>query len=345
MRGVTFSYFFAYFLFAYTTKSLSHSHDATLLALASTLACCLVCVAGFIAEAALATSRSQRPVALTVFRRLNEPDVVVAALGSAAVLLASTLAYSQPDVSLLLPLLLMKGGVLLWGPVVDWLRGEVAPNKSRAVLALAALAVALVLWQKFSLSSLGVGVALVCAVVYVVAYFPKIHVMARHKGDVDFLLAEMTLTLAIALPGAFCLALVHALRGVEGAGVVGSLPIALHALQRDLGPLLREPKLYALGLGSEGAGLFGGLLFLAPTAATLNVPLNRCTSLLAGFCATVALWVVGGGALWGYVVRNVYEVGGVVAMCGALVVGLSGGGGKRREVVEVTPLSLVEVAA
>lgn len=341
MIAATLLYLVSYFVFSFSTKYLAAATHASVLVLASTLGCITVCAAALLCEALVARVRHVPSALSRLLPRLRDPDVVVAAAGSAVVLLASTVAYGTRDVSLLLPLLLMKGGVLLWGPVVDWLRGEASATRSKLVLVLAVLAVVLVLWQKFTLASVGVGVALICALVYVAAYFPKIAVMARHRGDYDFLLAEMTLTLAIALPGAATIALVHAVAGVEHASLAVALSAALHALQHDLGALLCMPALYVLALGSEGAGLFGGILFLAPIGATLSVPLNRCTSLIAGFAATVTLWLLGGKSMAAYLSHNSYELCGVMAMLAALGVGLSGSGEKKKDVVEIETATLM----
>lgn len=349
MPGATFAYFLAYLLFSAFTKYLSGTYNSYLLALASTFACVVVCCGGFAGEAFVAFLHKRPPILLRTLARILERDVVVAAACSAIVLIASTIAYGTAAVSLLLPLLLMKGGVLLWGPTVDWLRGTDVPLRARVVLALAAAAIVAALWQKVSLAHLGVGVALICAAAYVVAYFPKIAVMQRHRGDVDadyvpFLLAEMTLTLALALPGALGIALVHYVGLQKGVGGAAAPLQALSALWRDLSALLRVPGLYALAAGSEGAGLFGGLLFLAPVGATLSVPLNRCTSLLAGVVATATLWVLKGGTLLEWASRNGYEVVGAAAMLVALAVGLSGRRAGADKAGRGEPVGLVAAA-
>lgn len=344
MPGATFAYFLAYLAFSAFTKYLSGTYNSYLLTLASTFACIVVCCGGFVVDAAVALPRRRPPLIIATLKRILERDVVVAATCSAVVLVASTIAYGTSAVSLLLPLLLMKGGVLLWGPVVDWLHGEAATTRSRFVLTLAAAAIVAALWQKVSFAHLGVGVALVCAAAYVAAYFPKIAVMQRHRGDIDaayvpFLLAEMTLTLALALPGALGIALVHYVGLQKEVAGTAALTVALPALWRDLSALLHVPGLYALAAGSEGAGLFGGLLFLAPVGATLSVPLNRCTSLLAGVVATATLWMLKGGTIWEWMLRNEYEVVGAAVMLIALAVGLSrrragdGGSAKRNGVI------------
>lgn len=156
-------------------------------------------------------------------------------------------------------------------------------------------------------TSLGTGVAILCAAVYVAVYFPKLHVLSRHRGERDFLFAELTTTLLLALP----LAAAYALLRGHGAAVA---------------TLLHRPQLWVLSAASEGCALFGGLLFVARIQSTLAVTLSRCTSLLGGFVATLLLWVAGGGRLgtWLLDMGNWPELLGVGVMIVALVLGSSG---------------------
>jgi hypothetical protein len=118
-----------------------------------------------------------------------------------------------------------------------------------------------------------------------------------------FLIADMTTTLLIALPAVVVLVWLK-----YGAG----------GLWQSM-QLLTDPRIWAMGAASEGAGLFGGLVFLAKTESTLSVPINRCSSLLGGTAATLALWWLDGGTLLGWAGRNVPELIGVVAMLAAPV--------------------------
>ena len=253
-------------------------------------------------------------------------------MSSATILLAATLAYSQPDVSLLLPLLLMKGGPNIWGVVLSWLRGEGVTARARAVLTLALVAVVAVLWRKIGVTAqpLGVGVALACAAVYVLAYYPKLAVMSRYRGDHVFLVAEMTTTVLIALPAATMM--------LVGTSVLRGQ--SLLGLWSPLSQLLSDPLLWIMALASEGAGLFGGVVFMARMPSTLSVSLNRCASLLGGFTATLILWARGDAMGWlhglaAYAASpaNRPDLVGVAAMAAALAIGLSGGGAARSSAV------------
>ena len=369
MSATTLAYLVTYCVFSLYTKQLGRQSDGAVLLLASMLACAIVWVLGLLVwegwrrwvesnstrkdAAVLAHLRTQNihitpavkppPFSLhQLWQRLFHPDTQQAAAASATILLASTQAYGQPDVSLLLPLLLMKGGPNIWGVLLSWLRGEGVTLRARVVLGLAVTAVVAVLWHKLDFhAQLGVGVALMCASVYVLAYYPKLAVMSRYRGDVGFLVTEMTGTLLFAVPAAVVLVMATALWKHQ--------PVA--PLLQQAGHLMLNWKLWIMAVASEGAGLFGGLIFMAKMASALSVSINRCTSLLGGFLATLILWAGGRDvswmrAVWDYIAapQNRPELVGVAAMLLALLIGLGGrerkggvgGGGVGRSVKAVT---------
>lgn len=359
MRSATLAYFLSYFLFSFLSKSLGKTVNPVALLPVSVVACCAIWSLALFGDwliarwrrsqrsdddvvaelrrdgvAVLSPSATQRPVLSIIERihhRIFSKHVVVAASASVVVLCASTLAYTMQGVSLLVPLLLMKGGVYLWGPVVDWINGTSVSSRARLVLGLAIVAVAGALWHKVhvSVANVATAAALGCAAAYVAAYFPKLRVMSRYRGDVDFLFAEMTTTLIIALPVSFAIGSAWSLFNHTAA--LQSLLTAYLVPYASLGPLLSKPAVWLLSLASQGCGLFGGLIFMARVESTLSVPLNRCTSLLGGFVATVALWH---GGVWSYLsdAANTPELVGVAAMLAALWVGLPRSGvGKTSE--------------
>jgi hypothetical protein len=318
-------YLLSYFVFSFLTKTLGKASPGPVLVLASLIACQGVWIAGLAFEALWQRWRRgddetrrqddsrQHPslihrIAPHLFRR----DVVIVATMSAVIIVSSTSAYALPGVSLLVPLLLMKGGPNIWAPLIDWLNGSAVTTRARIVFGLALVAVVGALWSKVSVTaSVAVTAAVGWAALYMLAYFPKLKIMARYRGDLVFLIADMTTTLLIALPAVVVLVWLK-----YGAG----------GLWQSM-QLLTDPRIWAMGAASEGAGLFGGLVFLAKTESTLSVPINRCSSLLGGTAATLALWWLDGGTLLGWAGRNVPELIGVVAMLAALVIGVGRGGG------------------
>ncbi len=372
MLAATLLYLVSYLVFSFSTKWLALPHpdtppvDGLTLLPASMLCCAVVWMLGLLVEAAVTSIRlrlQHNKLRLDVVRELRSDgvyvttgphdyialplyrgilpllftrDVLVAATASAAILISSTLAYSRAEVSLLLPLLLMKGGVNLWGPVVSWLRGDGVTARARVVLGLALVAVVAVLWDKVSLhASFAVTITVAYAAVYVAAYFPKLEVISRYRGNYDFLMAEMTSTLIVALPVAVVVGWAHSWRGLGSAttgfyvlDVLRSLAHAVAASTHSTAALLQRSVVWVMALASEGAGLFGGVVFFARVSSTLSVPLNRCTSLIAGVAATAALWsLTHDGGIVGYLTssRNRPELVGVAVMMVALWIGLGGG--------------------
>lgn len=323
-------YFLSYFAFSFLTKMLGKASPGPVLALASLIACLGVWVVGLGVEAMWqrwrrgdgetrrpgnSDDRPYQPLLNRIAPHLFRRDVVIAATASAAIIVSSTLAYAMPGVSLLLPLLLMKGGPNLWAPIIDTMRGSTITHRARVVFSLALVAVVAALWSKVTVTaSIAVTATVGCALVYMLAYFPKLRILAKYRGDLVFLIADMTTTLLIALPAVVALVWLK-----YGAG----------GLWQSV-QLLGDYRVWAMGAASEGAGLFGGLVFLAKTESTLSVPINRCSSLLGGTSATLALWWLDGGTLLGWASRNVPELIGVVAMLAALVIGVGRGGGVGR---------------
>ena len=317
-------YLLSYFVFSFLTKTLGKASPGPVLVLASLIACQGVWIAGLAFEAmwqrwrcgddkARRQDDNGKPSLIhRIAPHLFHRDVVIAATASAAIIVSSTLAYAMPGVSLLLPLLLMKGGPNLWAPIIDTMRGSTITHRARVVFSLALVAVVAALWSKVTVTaSIAVTATVGCALVYMLAYFPKLRILAKYRGDLVFLIADMTTTLLIALPAVVALVWLK-----YGAG----------GLWQSV-QLLGDYRVWAMGAASEGAGLFGGLVFLAKTESTLSVPINRCSSLLGGTAATLALWWLDGGTLLGWAGRNVPELIGVVAMLAALVIGVGRGGG------------------
>lgn len=320
-------YLLSYFAFSFLTKMLGKASPGPVLALASLIACLGVWIAGLAFEALWqrwrrgdgetrrpgnSDDRPYQPLLNRIAPQLFRRDVVIAATASAAIIVSSTLAYAMPGVSLLLPLLLMKGGPNLWAPIIDMMRGSTITYRARIVFSLTLVAIVAALWSKVTVTaSIAVTATVGCALVYMLAYFPKLRILAKYRGDLVFLIAEMTKTLLIALPAV--VALVWLKYGPGGLW---------QSVQ-----LLSDYRVWAMGAASEGAGLFGGLVLLAKTESTLSVPINRCSSLLGGTAATLALWWLDGGTLLGWAGRNVPELIGVVAMLAALVIGVGRGGG------------------
>lgn len=104
-------------------------------------------------------------------------------LGTALVLLTVPLSYTFPGVSIPFVMLLMKGGVLLTAPAVDWISGRSVRWFSWTALALAATALLFTIQQRG-----GASVPALCQLtiaVYIVGYFVRLRMMTRVSKSSD----------------------------------------------------------------------------------------------------------------------------------------------------------------
>lgn len=206
---------------------------------------------------------------------------------TALIVLTTTLAYTFEGTSIVLMMLLMRGGVLALAPLVDRLRGRTIAWYSWVGLVLSAAALLDGLFE--AQGGLALAAAL-DAVVYVAAYFGRLSLMTGlAKGGEDanrrFFVEEQLVATPVAVGLAVGAALV--VPGETGANLRAGLDLAA------LGPAL--PTLVAIGVLSQGTGIFGALVLLDARENTFSVPVNRGSSVLAGVVATTLLWLVWGG--------------------------------------------------
>ncbi len=207
-------------------------------------------------------------------------------LCTAAIIATTTLAYTFSGVSIVFMMLLLRGGVLVIAPIVDFVSRRHVRWFSWIALALSfgALLVAFFGGSEGSLAL--TGVALVDVSVYLAGYFVRLRFMSRlaKSGDATatkryFVEEQMTATPVIVLL-LVVLALVD--RGTLMHQVrLGFAPFVTGA---HLGTLL------VIGLFSQGTGIFGGLILLDKRENSFSVPVNRASSILAGVLASTSLY-------------------------------------------------------
>lgn len=211
---------------------------------------------------------------------------LLSGLATAAVIGTTTLAYTFDGVSIVFVMLLMRGGVLILAPIVDTLSKRRTRWFSWAglLLSLASLVVA------FSESG-GYEITLICAIdvaIYLASYFLRLRFMSRlaksksPEANRRYFVEEQM----VASPAMFLLLVLVALWGQ------GEIALAVRA---GFTTFLEEPILgeaILIGLLSQGTGIFGGLILLDPSENTYSVPVNRCSSILAGVVAAGSLAVV-----------------------------------------------------
>ena len=189
-------------------------------------------------------------------------------LCSAVILTTTTLAYTFDGVSIVFVMLLMRGGVLVLAPIVDAITGRRSRWFSWIGLGLS-MAALLVAFAEDG----GHRLTLACAVdvaAYLGAYFVRLRFMSRLAKSSDpavtrrYFVEEHLVTSPAAL-------LVLAGLAVWGQG---ELMLTLREGFLRL-PAAAVPWTVAIGILSEGTGIFGTLVFLDRSENTFSVPVNR----------------------------------------------------------------------
>jgi hypothetical protein len=203
------------------------------------------------------------------------------------VIITSTLAYSFEGVSIMLMMLLMRGGVLVMAPVIDLNSQRRVPwtSWSALILCLASLLVATSHRADLRLSF----AALVDIVIYLGAYFVRLHFMSRlaknesREDSRAYFVEEQMTAGPVALGLVILLAVILPNDLPAGVQLRSGLVDVIGSSQRWVVVLV--------GLFSLGTGVFGTLVLLDPRENSFTVPVNRAASVLAGALATVGLYV------------------------------------------------------
>jgi hypothetical protein len=214
---------------------------------------------------------------------------------TAAILVSTTLAYTFEGLSIVFAMLLMRGGVLAIAPIVDVLGGRAMQTRSKVALVLTLLAL-FAAW----LPKRGFDLTLPAAIdigVYLAAYFVRLRLMSgqakstRLADNRRFFVEEQLVASPLSLlvlglwalfgVGAQSADIARGFTGLWDAVTPAGLPVVV--------------VLFAIGVLSQGTGIFGGLILLDKRENTFCVPVNRASSVLAGVVATLALFALGAG--------------------------------------------------
>ncbi len=199
-------------------------------------------------------------------------------LCSAGIIGTTTLAYTYKE-GIVVAQLFLRGGVLMLAPIVDVLtRRKVKWNSWLGLgLSLAGVALPFVVDPSFGISQ---GLALDVAI-YLFCYFVRLQLMSRRAksstpdANLRYFAEEQLVSSPALLVG---LVIAWSLGHAEiGAGFTSFFdrPVWLVGL--------------AIGVMSQGTGIFGGLILLDKRENTFCVPVNRASSMLAGVAGTFAL--------------------------------------------------------
>jgi hypothetical protein len=209
---------------------------------------------------------------------------LLSGLCSAAIIGTTTLAYTFSGASIVFMMLLMRGGVLVIAPIVDAISRRRVRWSSWAALSLSLLAL-LVAVEGGSFALTAVAAADVA--VYLLAYFVRLRFMSHlakseeRAASLRYFVEEQM----VATP-----AIVAALAMVALAGE-GPIRWGFTSIWESGA----AAEALAIGLLSQGTGVFGGLILLDRRENTFCVPVNRASSVLAGIVATLGLWALAGG--------------------------------------------------
>lgn len=215
--------------------------------------------------------------------------VFVSGLGTAVIIATTTLLFTFHGVSIMLALVMMRAGVLILAPLVDLVSGRTVRWFSWAALvfSLAAAAVAMSGGNAGQKLPIEVGG---CLSLYLAGYALRLPCMTGAAKCPDTTLTRCYLVQEAAVALA-ALLIVQAIVALTDLGVISS------GLRQGFAALASEPLASpAVLIGILYAGLFvcGTLVYLDRRENTFCVPLNRCSSLLAGVLAAYALtWLRG----------------------------------------------------
>jgi len=208
-------------------------------------------------------------------------------LCSAAIIGTTTLSYALSGVSIVFMMLLMRGGVLVIAPLVDALGRRRVRWFSWLALAmsLGALLVTLSVRASYALTA----VAAADVLLYLAAYFVRLRFMSHiaKSDDPTARLRYFVEEQMVASPAIVLVLAAVAVLGGDGAiaGQVRSGFVGFWSSGAVLGGI-------AVGLLSQGTGIFGGLILLDRRENTFCVPVNRASSVLAGIVATYGLTLI-----------------------------------------------------
>jgi hypothetical protein len=202
----------------------------------------------------------------------------------------TTLAYTFEGLSIVMAMLMMRGGVLIIGPIVDAITKRKVRWFSWAGLVGAMLAL---LINVFNVNNFNIPLmAGLVILIYLLSYFMRFQFMSRNaKTDSkevnlryfveETMVSTPTLVIILAIFALF--------KGEIGADV--RMGWTMHWSQPYLWALI------VIGVMSQGTGFFGTLVFLDKNENTYCIPVNRSSSILAGVIASFFLALFPGQSL------------------------------------------------
>ena len=202
------------------------------------------------------------------------------------IIVTTTLSYTFNGVSIVFVMLLMRGGVLCIAPLVDAISNRKVSWFSIVGLILSLLALVVAFSEKG-----GYVITLLCALnvlVYIFSYFARLRFMSKiakssKQGDnFKFFVEEQLVATPILIILLFLIAIFSS----------GDLALKLHYGFFNIWGHESFYLVILTGVFSQGVGIFGGLILLNKSENTFCVPVNRCSSIMAGLVASLSLAIV-----------------------------------------------------
>ncbi len=204
-------------------------------------------------------------------------------IATAFIIITTTLAYSFVGISIVFAALLMRGGVLLMAPLVDWKYKRKVKWYSIVALILSMCALLLIFSEKGGynltlIAGLNIGF-------YLMGYVFRLRFMTKIAKDGDketnyrFFAEEMYVAM-------YSIVLIPIILAILNIGSIGN-DLYLGFVEFTTTSLVFP----AFGIGVLYACLyvFGSRIYLNYRENTFCIPINRCSSLLAGVVASIVL--------------------------------------------------------
>lgn len=218
------------------------------------------------------------------------PVTFLSGICTAGIIITTTLAYTFNGISIVFAMLLMRGGVLALGPIVDTIavkrkRKVYWPSWVASTLSFGALLVA------FSAKA-STAITVVAAAdigIYILSYFIRLFIMSNYaKSNNDDerrgFVAEEQLVANL-----FLFAALGAVAFIGRSMDPATIPGMLYSGFVDYPFQGYFWTTFLLGVFSYGTGIFGCLILLDKRENTFTIPANRCSSIIAGVIATYLL--------------------------------------------------------
>ena len=224
---------------------------------------------------------------------------------STFIIATTTLAYTFDGVSIVFVMLLMRGGLLVLGPVIDIMRKRQVRWFSWVafVLSVLALLIPFLIEQKGEPIFKRPETAAICLInvgVYLLAYFIRLNFMSSQAKSADenanikyFVEEQLTSSPMLVL----VLSIIAFFPPAGTPDTLTSMQQLLMGIHNGFTSVFANPFwiwIFVVGIFSAGTGAFGGLVLLDKGENTFCIPVNRSSSIIAGVLASLIVGYFGG---------------------------------------------------